>query len=474
MARNNKAEENSYDPPKNKKSYESPVLAPLPFLAINKHAQREISVCTKINGGVSVENLLNEYGSPLYIISEDRLRSDFHDFKNAFSFPGIETRVAYSVKTNYLPAVCAILFGEGAFAEIVSGMEYDLVKALDVPGSKIIFNGPYKTREEIERAFADGAIVNIDNFHELSMVEEIAGDFDEPVRIGIRVSFKYGAYSWTKFGFSDDNGDTDRALGRIARHPNLRLELLHNHSGTFLLLHDIYAYAVDKLIDIAKRARDLGLAPTMIDMGGGYPSTNTLKPEYDVPNGSHRKSGYLSNYSEVICSRLSEAKDLFGGRPTLVLEPGRAIVDACTQIAGRIVGMKEIPGKNDAIILDIGVNLVPTACYYDHEVGTVDVGEEQQYRGLHRPYSIFGPLCMQSDLIRERALLPPVQIGEPLVIGNVGAYCHTQSSQFIQSRPATILLGKNGPELIRRRETWKDIFALDQIPPRLRHDGFKI
>jgi len=473
MARNSKSKIESFDPLINRKPYESPSLVPLPFLAINKHAQREISVDANIDSKYSVDELLNKYGSPLYIISEDRIRNDLYEFKKAFTWPDIETRIAYSVKTNYLPAVCAIIFEEGASAEIVSGMEYDLVEALGIPGSEIIFNGPYKTREEISRAFADGAIVNVDNFDELSMIEQIAEHIDKPARIGIRVSFKYGANAWTKFGFSDDNGDSDRALKRIARHPNLHLELLHNHSGTFLLLHDIYAYATDRLIDIARRARNLGLAPTMIDMGGGFPSINTLKPAYDLPSGSYRERGYLSQYGEVICSRLHKARELFGGRPTLVLEPGRAIVDASTHIAGRIVGMKEIPGRNRAIIVDIGVNLVPTACYYDHEVCTVDVGAEQ-YRGLLRPFSIFGPLCMQSDLIREQTLLPPVQIGEPLVISNVGAYCHTQSSQFIQSRPATVLLGKNGPELIRRRETWKDIFALDQIPSRLRGNGFKI
>ncbi len=109
---------------------------------------------------------------------------------------------------------------------------------------------------------------------------------------------------------------------------------------------------------------------------------------------------------------------------------------------------------------------MPTSVYYDHGVGTTNNGADGA-EGYLQPVSIFGPLCMQNDILRERALLPPLQVGDSIVMSNVGAYCHTQSSQFIQPRPATVLLGPDGPELIRRRETWRDVFALDQLPDRL-------
>ena len=81
---------------------------------------------------------------------------------------------------------------------------------------------------------------------------------------------------------------------------------------------------------------------------------------------------------------------------------------------------------------------------------------------------------MQIDVLREQAMLPPLEVGDPLVISNVGAYCQTQSIQFIQPRPATVLLGPDGPALIRRRETAQDIFARDTMPKRLRPDGWEI
>ncbi|HGG59056.1 MAG TPA: hypothetical protein ENK26_03955 [Gammaproteobacteria bacterium] len=459
--------------PENKRSpYVRPALSPLPFFTVNKQGLPELTSRSELNGE-DVRKLLNKFGSPLYLVSEDRLRKDFRAFQQAFTSPGIETRVAYSVKTNYLPAICSIIFDEGGWAEIVSGMEYGLVKALGVPGREIIFNGPHKTYDELQTALADGCIVNVDNFDELSMIEEIASELSSPARLGIRINFRYGLSPWTKFGFSDDNEECQQALERIARHPNLRLDLLHNHSGTFQLLHEVYENSITRLIDVAKRARELGLAPTMVDVGGGFPSVNTLKPVFDVPGGSTRDEGHLFRYAQVICGKLQRARDLFGGRPTLVLEPGRAVVDACTKLACTVVARKEIEGQGPSVIVDAGVNLVPTACYYDHGVQRPPAeSREEAPVEFRRPTNVFGPLCMQSDQLRERALLPEVDIGDPLVIDNVGAYCHTQSSQFIQSRPATVLLGPEGPELIRRRETWEDIFALDRVPERIARNPF--
>ena len=452
--------------------YVRPALSPLPFFSVNKQGLPELTAHTDLDDA-SVRELLNKYGSPLYIVSEERLRKDFRAFLQAFTSPGIETRVAYSVKTNYLPAICSIIFEEGGWAEIVSGMEYGLVKALGVPGQEIIFNGPHKSYDELQTALADGCIVNVDNFDELAMIEEIATELSNPVRLGIRINFRYGLSPWTKFGFSDDNEECQQAMERIARHPNLRLELLHNHSGTFQLLHEVYENSITRLIDVARRARKLGLAPTMVDVGGGFPSVNTLKPVFDVPGGSTRDEGHLFRYAQVICGKLQRARDVFGGRPTLVLEPGRAVVDACTKLASTVVARKEIEGHGASVIVDAGVNLIPTACYYDHGVQRIhDDTDGEAPCESRQPTNVFGPLCMQSDQLRERALLPSVEVGDPLLIDNVGAYCHTQSSQFIQSRPATVLLGPDGPEIVRRRETWQDIFALDRVPERLDKNQF--
>jgi diaminopimelate decarboxylase len=455
-----------------RKPYEAPRLTPLTFTAVSKHLTGDIGTSADFDDAYDAKALLEEFGSPLFVISESVLRRLFRGFRDTFSEPGIDTRVAYSYKTNYLPAVCAVLHEEGAWAEVVSGMEYRLARSMSVPPAEIIFNGPYKTREELQMALGQGALVNIDNFDELGAVEAVARELGGERRVGIRVNFRYGPAPWTKFGFNDENGDAQRALERIAAHPNLKFELLHNHCGTFQLVYDIYAQGVETLIGMAKRARDLGLQPSMIDMGGGYPSANKLKPMYDLPEGSDRSQNTLYPYAEAILGPLSRAKELFGGRPTLVLEPGRAVVDAACQLLCSVVATKEIPEKGKAVVADGGVNLVPTAYWYDHGVKPTET--QSELAGESEPVSIYGPLCMQIDVLREQVIMPPLEIGDPIVVSNVGAYCQTQSMQFIQPRPATVLLGPNGPEVIRRRETAADIFSLDQMPKRLRPDGWHL
>jgi diaminopimelate decarboxylase len=452
------------------KPYEPPEITRLPFIAYTKHHPREITPVAHIDDDFDAAALVERFGTPLYVISEGRLRQEFRSFLDAFTDTDLDTRVAYSVKTNYLPAVCSILKEEGAWAEVVSGMEYGLIRSLGFSASQVIFNGPHKTRNEVERALAEGAIVNIDNFDELSLVEELVKGLPSPARIGIRISFRFKAIGWTKFGFNDDDGDSHKALERIAKNTNLRLELLHSHCGTFVLTEELYARATDRLIRLAKRARDLNLEPTMVDLGGGFPSSNNLRPEYDFPGGSSRSGNFWFPYAEEICSRLQKARSLFGGKPTLVLEPGRAVVDSSTQLLCTVVATKVVEGQTPAVIVDAGVNLVPTACFYDHGL-TRAAGVDGIRPGHHRAIDIYGPLCMQTDRLREQALLPPLEVGDVLAISHVGAYCHTQSSQFIQTRPATVLLGPDGPEVIRRRETWRDVFALDTLPERLRGDG---
>src|SRR5205823_11290972 len=147
--------------------------------------------------------------------------------RDTFTAPGIQTRVAYSYKTNYLPAICAVLADEGAWSEVVSGMEYSLARALGTPPAQIVFNGPYKTHAELEIAMGEGALVNVDGFDELDAVEQVARTLGRKARIGIRVGVRHGAHGWTKFGFGHESGDAKRALQRIARAPHLDLTALH-------------------------------------------------------------------------------------------------------------------------------------------------------------------------------------------------------------------------------------------------------
>lgn len=445
--------------------YEPPRIEQLQAATVGKHRLFDLQPGEGFEEPHDPQTLMQQFGSPLFVLSEGALRARLRGFRDTFSAPGIQTVVAYSYKTNYLPALCSILHEEGAWAEVVSGMEFELARALGAPGAEIIFNGPYKRLEELERAITAGALVNLDGFDEIERMAQAARNVGQTARVGIRVNFKYGAKPWTRFGFSYDEQEARKALERIADLPELRLEALHNHSGTFQLDHKIYARAIEVLLDLQKQARGLGLSPYIIDLGGGYPSSNRLKPEFDLPGGSTRGGNLLAPFGEAVLRPLQAALDLFERTPILVLEPGRSVVDACMRLLCSVVSEKRIAGRGRALVVDAGVNILPTAYWYDHPLDT-PLGA-----GRTENVDVFGPLCMQIDVVRENVMLPDLHPGDPLVIDNVGAYTLTQSMQFIQPRPAVVLLGPDGPEVIRRAERWQDIFALDTVPQRLRRPG---
>lgn len=449
------------------KKYQPPLLQPLSITTVGKHDVLAVSAVSSIDEPHDSRALLAQYGSPLFVVFERRLRAQYRSMRDTFTASGVETVLAYSYKTNYLPAVCTVLHQEGAWAEVVSGMEYKLARALGVAGKHIIFNGPLKTQDELRTAIGEGALINVDGFDDLAAVRKAAKAASCAARIGLRFNFRYGANPWTKFGFNVENGDCRRALEIVAGDRRLKLEALHNHSGTFQVDPKVYGRAATVMVDVARQARALGLKPTIADFGGGYPSGNRLKQTFDPAGGSGPRANGLAPFAELILNRICGAREVFGGKPTVVLEPGRALVDEAVQLLCTVIATKDIPGQGSAVIIDAGVNILPTAYWYDHEVEVAPSHEEDR-AGMFRPVNIYGPLCMQIDLVRERVSLPPLSPGAPLVIGNVGAYCLSQSMQFIQPRPAVVMLGPNGVDVIRRRETWRDVFALDAVPKRLR------
>ncbi len=461
-----------------KRKYEAPNIELIQISTIGKHSILNMGTSSVFEEVDDIEKLLNKYDSPLFLLSEKKLRSKYNEFKDAFTEEGIETIIGYSYKTNYLPALCSILKQEGAWAEVVADMEYKLARSLNIPGSRIIFNGCYKTETELNKAVSEDALINIDSFNELELLDRVAGSLGKKARTGIRINFVMGNMPWTKFGFNYESGEAKEALEKISKKKNIKFEAIHNHSGTFNVDPKMYSKSTRIIIELAEYAKKLGLNTKIIDVGGGFPSSNKLKPQYDIPGGSKFNENTLQQFSSAIMNHLKKVKHLFNkGKPILILEPGRAIVDEAMQLISKVVSKKKDANGNDSIVMDAGVNILPTAYWYDFEPKLANKlnGSNNNLNGKTKkngsnyngPVKMYGPLCMQIDSINESVNLPSVELGDVIVFSNVGAYNLTQSMQFIQTRPAVVLLGSNGVELIRRKETWRDIFKLDTLPKRL-------
>ncbi|MEE8136984.1 MAG: diaminopimelate decarboxylase, partial [Thermodesulfobacteriota bacterium] len=112
---------------------------------------------------VKINALAEKYSSPLFVVSADSIKNNLQTFKARFSDKYPKVVIAYSYKVNYLPGILDVIHKQGAWAEVASGFEYDIARELNVPGNSIVFNGPYKKKEELEKAINEGALINVDH-----------------------------------------------------------------------------------------------------------------------------------------------------------------------------------------------------------------------------------------------------------------------------------------------------------------------
>ncbi|MCD4782829.1 MAG: alanine racemase [Candidatus Eremiobacteraeota bacterium] len=443
--------------------YETPVIQKCQTGLMNKfgscpHYSRKIR--TGIDD-VSIDNLVEKYGSPLFVFSEKTLRERFREIHRAFSTRYPNVTFAWSYKTNYLPAICAVFHQEGAIAEVVSEMEYDKARKLGVPGDKIIFNGPYKSLHALEKAVSEGAMVHIDHLDEIYDLEKVADKLGRKIKVALRLNMDTGIRpQWSRFGFNVDSGQAMMAARRIHHGGKLIINGLHCHIGTFILEPDAYGVQVEKMLKLAYQIEDqFKFGIEYIDIGGGFPSKSKLKGTYLSPDLSVPA---IDDYAEKITSAFY--KNLRPGDfPRLILESGRVMVDEAGYLITTIHSSKRMPDGRKAYVVDAGVNILFTSFWYKFKLEI-----DREVQGVNEPSIVYGPLCMNIDVIDEGCLLPPLNRGTRLIVSPVGAYNVTQWLQFISYRPNVVLTGENGKvDVIREAEDLLDIERRERLPEHL-------
>jgi diaminopimelate decarboxylase len=441
-----------------KKLYEKPFIRRQSGGVSNKFGGLTQPIVRESIEGVAVADLVREYGSPLFIYCEKKVRQKYEALTDSFSMRYPKVQHAWSYKTNYLQAICTLFHKLGSWAEVVSGMEYEMALKLGVTPSRIIFNGPFKPFAALRKALFDGATVNVDSMDELYDVEKIATETGASVKVGIRVNMSLGTcMAWDRFGFNLEAGQAYQAVKRAISGGRIVIDGLHAHVGTFVLDPEIYRMETEKLVEFSKQIRDdFGIRPRYIDIGGGFPSHNTLKGTYLSTSDMVPE---FEKYADNVCGTL-----LAGFRPDelplLILETGRALVDEAGVLVATVVAVKRLNDGTRALVLDAGVNLLFTAFWYDHDViPTVDRGSALE------EHIIYGPLCMQIDVIREKMRLPHLEKGDTIIIRPAGAYNNTQWMQFINLRPNVVMISEKGQVgLIREAETVDYLQERERIP----------
>ncbi len=444
--------------------YEKPVISKISAGVTDKFGMKsQIQPITHIED-IPVKQLLQEFGSPLYIISERTIRDTYEQATNAFLSRYTNVQFAWSYKTNYLNAVCNIYHQMGSWAEVVSGFEYDKAIKNGVPGDKILFNGPDKSTEDITKSIHNQSLLHIDHLDEYYEIVSVASKLKKKAKVAIRINMDTGIYpKWVRFGFNLENGEAWSVINKIMQNEQLEMVGLHTHIGTYILSPQAYGIAAAKLAQLMVRIiRKYNIYIQYIDLGGGFASKNTLKGAY-LPGTDTCPS--FDNYAENITDALHQSDIPFDKMPALFLESGRALIDDAGFLLSSVIANKRLPDGRRSMIIDAGVNLLFTSFWYEHQiVPAIHTQPDTE------DTTIYGPLCMNIDVIRQAVNFPVLEKGDPVVINRIGAYNMTQWMQFINYRPKIVLIDTEGhTHIIRENETLETFNEIERIPDYLKN-----
>jgi diaminopimelate decarboxylase len=428
--------------------------------------------------GCSAPSLLDEYGSPLYVVSEATLRANFRRIQRAFAdhWP-MPINVLYAIKANNNLAIRAIMTEEGAGGDCFGEGEFHATFAGGADPAKVVLNGSNKSPSLIRQAVSRGVTINIDAEDELAIIEECAADIGATARVKIRLKVVSEAYNEvvtdyfggdrladyvrrSKWGFSTEAAAP--LIERILASSGMELIGYHFHIGRTtndVRFSRLWAEALSEIV--ATLYRRTGFAPEVLNIGGGWPR------ERDPESRSLRLNPTpVEDYAAAVCSTLLAALEKAGlAIPYLWLEPGRFIVGNAAVLLARVGAIKR----------DLGMTWVNLNASTNNLM-RIDTSHSAHHvfpaTGLDRPATqhviLVGETCIDSILSPD-AEMPDLSRGDAVVILDAGMYAETSSTQLNGiPRPATVLVSGGVSDLIKERETVADLFAKHRIPDRLR------
>ncbi|MEC4807056.1 MAG: diaminopimelate decarboxylase [Jaaginema sp. PMC 1079.18] len=434
----------------------SPNQSLLPLTAkINDRDRLEI-------GGCDLVELVQEYGSPLYILDEVTLRTACRQYREAFEryYPG-QSQVIYASKAWSCLAVCAVIAQEGLGFDVVSGGElYTTLKA-GVSPDKIYFHGNNKSREELQFAVDKDCAIIVDNELELRILAEIS-DPAQPTRILLRLTPGIECHTHeyirtghidSKFGF--DPNQLPEIFQFVAQQPGLKGMGLHAHIGSQIFERQPHHDLGGVLVDWLTQALDAGLPITTLNIGGGLGIRYT---EADDPPS-------ITEWVKTAATAVAKACDDRGlPYPTIMAEPGRSLIGSACITAYTIGSRKTVPDIRTYITVDGGMSDNPRPITYQSVYRAVVAN--RMSASPSETVTVAGKHCESGDIVIKDAYLPMTEAGDILAILATGAYNYSMASNYNRiGRPAAVLVNNGTATTIIKRETYADLVRQDCLPP---------
>ncbi|HEX8494769.1 MAG TPA: diaminopimelate decarboxylase [Pyrinomonadaceae bacterium] len=442
--------------------------------------------------GVDALSLAAEYDTPLFVFSEQRIRSNIRRLQQAAAAVERPVRFCYASKANSNMAVLRTVRDAGIDIEVNSGGE--LFKALRIGfrPEQIIFNGTSKTDAELDEAVRAGIYsINVDSIYEIELVEAAARRLGKRARIALRLTPEIGTRSHlglqtalltSKFGIS--YSEVLDAFRRGLRHPDLvHVCGIHIHVGSQTPDVEPFADAFKMMWEhLVTVNRETGHTLEHINLGGGIP-VNYLRDASladQLPEHERDMLGAELEPADVLAAALRAAREsaraahaehLLDG-VAILLEPGRSIIADAGLVLTTVRNIKRRPETCDTWLLtDAGYNLLLSMNNYKWYYHLISASRAD---AAHEPlYKVAGPLCDSGDVyfdIEQEGRLPDyrklpadVQPGEVLALLNSGAYSLAQMFPYNgRPLPAAVMIRSNSKvDLIRRRDTYEDLLTND-------------
>jgi diaminopimelate decarboxylase len=403
--------------------------------------------------GLSVEDIADEFGTPVYVTDEQRVRENYRAVYSAFS-KYMETEVHYAAKANTNMAILSILRQEGSGIDAVSIGEVRTCLKAGFDPSKIMYTGVFVSEEELKQVVATGVRVNLDSPSEAEKMARIAPGAEVSFRITPGVGSGHGDKVITgnkgaKFGIPRDKvvetylHALDIGLNPVG---------IHAHIGSGGQSVEPFIDEAEVLSELINQIDEAGIKLKFVDIGGGI----------GVPYKPNEEEMDLDNMASEVTDVFEQNTDI----RKIIVEPGRYIVADSTVLLTRCTDVKDAETKK-YVGVDAGFNtLIRPAMYGSFHY----IADGSKFgKACTSRYDIAGPLCESGDYLGHDRVLPDVEEGDVMVVYDAGAYGYSMSSRY-NSRPlpAEVLVNDGKAELIRAREEPDEQLRHQTVPERLR------
>lgn len=414
-------------------------------------------------GGADVVTLAKKYGTPLYIMDEDKIRRTCREYVSALTKCwGDKFLVQYASKAFCTKYMYKILNEEGLGADVVSGGElYTALKA-GFPSNKLVFHGNNKTAAELRFALeSEIREIIVDNVEELELINEIATELGKTAKISFRIKPGVDAHTHdfvktgqidSKFGVTLENGEAFEFVKSALGYKNIKLCGVHCHIGSQIFDPEPFAHAAELMMEfIAKVRNELDFEVSELNLGGGFGIRYT---EEDDPRSVYDA---VKSFTDVVRAQ-AEKYDL--SLPFISIEPGRSIVAEAGVTVYTVGSVKEIKDIRTYVSVDGGMTDNPRYALYGSKYTMVlpERAEETPVKTV----TVAGRNCESGDLLGENIRLPEVKAGDLLAVLSTGAYNYSMASNYNRvPRPPVVMVKDGMDKLVVKRETYDDIISND-------------